>query len=239
MSAVSIADHDRFVGRAHDLDAKVGDRSGDAQARIVGAGGGEPVRSFGELERHARPPRRHPQDVAQMVASRLSRASADRDGDPRGSQPRVPLSADERIGIFHRRDDAGDARRDDCVDAGRRGAEMRAGLKRHIERRAARRLAGLGDRDPLGMRPSARRCRPAPDDRPVLHQDRADSGIGSRKAERPRSQIERRLHPAQILIGVCGCAFAHVAGAFRRWRGASFAGAGSAQAPPPVRRRWR
>ena len=103
---------------------------------------------------------------------------------------------------------------------------MRAGLERHIERRAARRFARLVDRDPLGVRPSARRGRSAPDDRAVLHQDRADSGIGRRKAERPRSQIERRLHPAQILMRVCGCAFAHVAGAFRRWRGASFAGRG-------------
>ncbi len=101
---------------------------------------------------------------------------------------------------------------------------MRAGLERHVERRAARRLASFGNRDPLGVGPSARRCRPAPDDRPVFHQDRADSGVGGRKAERPRSQIERRLHPAQILMRVCGCAFAHVAGAFRRWRGASLAG---------------
>ena len=39
----------------------------------------------------------HAQDVAQMVAGRLSGARADRDGDSR-LQPRVPSSADQRIG---------------------------------------------------------------------------------------------------------------------------------------------
>ena len=107
---------------------------------------------------------------------------------------------------------------------------MRAGLERHVERRAARRLAGPADGDSLGVRSSAWRCRAAPDDRAVFHQDRADGGVGGRKAERARAQIERRVHPAQILIGVRGRAFAHVAGAFRRWRGASLAGAGSGSA---------
>ena len=93
---------------------------------------------------------------------------------------------------------------------------MGAGLERHVQRRAARRLVSLVDGDPLGMRPSPRRRRPAPHDRPVFHQDRADSGVGGREAERPRSEIERRIHPAQILIGVCAFAFAHEAGASRR-----------------------
>jgi hypothetical protein len=52
--------HDRLVDRAHDLHPKIGDRSGNAQARIVGAGGGEPVRGLRKLERHARPPSCHP-----------------------------------------------------------------------------------------------------------------------------------------------------------------------------------
>ena len=122
--------------------------------------------------------------MAQMVALRLSGPDADRDGDPRGSQPRVPLPAHQRIGILHRRDDTSDAGRDDCVGAGGRGAEMRAGFEGHIERRAARRLAGLSDGDALGMRPAALRRRPAPHDRMVFDEDRADSGIGSGKAER-------------------------------------------------------
>ena len=62
---------------------------------------------------------------------------------------------------------------------------MRAGLERHIERRAVRRFACLGKGDPLGVRPSARRRRAAPDDRSVLDQDRADSRVGCRKAKRP------------------------------------------------------
>src|SRR5580704_5484469 len=168
--------------------------------------------------------------MTQMVASRLSRASADRDGDSRGSQPRMPFTPDEPVGILHRRDDTGYTGGYDGVDAGRRGAEMRARLERHIESRAARRLASLADGDTLGMESSAWRCRPAPDDRAIFHQDRADSRVRGREAERSRSQIERRFHPAQILMRDCACAFAHVAGAFRRWRGASLAGAGSGSA---------
>jgi hypothetical protein len=40
--------------------------------------------------------------MAQMVASRLNRASADRDGDSCGSQLRVSLSAHQRIRILYR-----------------------------------------------------------------------------------------------------------------------------------------
>ncbi len=107
---------------------------------------------------------------------------------------------------------------------------MRAGLERHIERRAARRLASLSNGDRLGMGSSAWRRRPAPDDRPILDQDCAHGGVRGREAKRSRSEIERRFHPAQILMRVCAFAFAHVAGAFRRWRGASLVGAGSGSA---------
>ena len=151
-------DHDRLVGRAHDLDAKVGDRPGDAQARVVGARRGEPVRRLGELERHARPPRRHAQNMAEMVAPRLRRPGADRDGDPRGSQPRVALAADERIGVLHRRDDAGDAGRDDGVDA--RAARRRNASRARASHRASRRAPPRQ----LRRARSARRAvfRPAP-----------------------------------------------------------------------------
>ena len=112
---------------------------------------------------------------------------------PRLSAAPTPLRH-QRIRVLHRRDDAGHTRRDDSVYAGRRGAEMRAGLERHVERRATRGLASPADRNSLGVRPSAWRCRPASDDRPVLHQDRADGGVG---AARP-SDRDPRLSAASI-----------------------------------------
>ena len=118
---------DRLMGRAHHLDAKIGDRPGDAQARVVGARRGEPVRRLGELKRHARPARSDAQNMAEMVALRLGGPDANRYGDPCGSQPRVPLAADERIGVFHRRDDASDAGRDDGVDARARDPKCEQG----------------------------------------------------------------------------------------------------------------
>jgi hypothetical protein len=53
------ADHDRLVGRAHHLDTKVGDRTRDAQTRIVRGPGGETVRRLRKLQRDARPSHRH------------------------------------------------------------------------------------------------------------------------------------------------------------------------------------
>jgi hypothetical protein len=151
-----------------------------------------------------------------MVTPRLSGPDPDRDRDPRGLKPRVSLARDERIGVLHRRDDAADPGLDDRVRARGRGPEMRARLEGCIEGRAPRRLAGAVDRDPLGVRPSPRRGRPTPDDRPVLHQDRADRGVWGGETERPRSEIERRLHPAQVLLGACVFSSAHEAGASLR-----------------------
>ena len=79
-----------------------------------------------------------------------------------------PGAGDLRIGVFQRRDDAGDARRDDGVGAGRRLAVMRAGLERHVKRRAARGRAGAAQRLDLRMRPAAGLRPAAADDDAVL-----------------------------------------------------------------------
>ena len=195
------ADHDRLMRRAQDLHARVGDLAGDAQAR----------RRAGR-RRRSRPPSRRAS--ASRPGAPRSRAGYGRRWSRRACGPPTPVTtsipaarsrawpcpADLGIGVLHRGDDARDARRDDGVGAGRRPAEMRAGLERHIERRAARRLARLAERDDLGVRPAARRRDAAPDDDAVLHENRADRRVRRGEAERALAEVERRLHPAAVVV---------------------------------------
>ena len=86
-----------------------------------------------------------------MIARRFRSTEPDIDRDAGGAQPRMALAGHFRIGILDRRHHARDAGCDDGVGAGRRLAEMRARLQRHIERGAARGLAGAPERLRLGM----------------------------------------------------------------------------------------
>ena len=76
---------------------------------------------------------------------------------------------------------------------------MRARLERHVERRAARRLPRLRERDPLGVRATAGRSRAAADHGAVLDQDRADGRVRRGEAERPLAEVQRGLHPALVV----------------------------------------
>ena len=168
-----------------------------------------------------------------MVAPRLLGAGSDGDRDPRRPQPRVPLPGHFRVRVLHRRDDPRDAGRDDRLGAGRRLADMRAGLERHVEGRAARRLARLGDRDRLGMRPPARRGDAAADDYAVLDQNGADGRVRRGETQRPLPQIERRVHPAKVFVRVFRRS--HCAEVSLRFRPpGSTAGSGSPSSSPTM-----
>jgi hypothetical protein len=127
-----------------------------------------------------------------------SRAQPDIDRDAGGAQPRVALPGHFRIGILDRRHHARNAGGDDGVGAGRRFAEMRARLQRHIERGAARGLAGALQRLGLGMRPAAGLGPAAADDDAVLDHDRADGGIGPGAALPAPAERQRQLHEALV-----------------------------------------
>jgi hypothetical protein len=106
-----------FVGDRHRLSAR--------QARLA-------VSRNRELNHHVRPPLRHARDVPGVIAPRLVRTKPDLDGDTFRPHALVSLPGHLRIRIFQRRDDAGDARTDNGVSAGRRLAVMRARLEGHI-----------------------------------------------------------------------------------------------------------
>src|SRR6516164_4178821 len=83
---------------------------------------------------------------------------------------------------------------------------MRAGLERDIDRGAARRGAGFGERDRLGVRAAARR-RPAPADddrlRPIgADDDRADRRVGIGAAEVAPAETERRRHEPAVELAI-------------------------------------
>ena len=90
-------------------------------------------------------------EMSGMIARGFRSAEPDIDRDAGGAQPGVALPGHFRIGILDRRHHARDAGRDDGVGAGRRLADMRARLQRHIERGAAGGLAGARERLRLGM----------------------------------------------------------------------------------------
>src|SRR5262245_47120462 len=111
-----------------------------------------------------------------MVVCGLGGAEPDIDRDPRRTQLCVPLPGHQWIGILDRGHDAGNTGGNDGVGTGRRSAEMRTWLQRHIERGAACDLAcapqrlGLSMGTPAGLRPTA------PDNQAILDDDRADGG---------------------------------------------------------------
>ena len=140
--------------RAHQMNARARGLAGDRRRAAAGKAGLAVGRDR-ELEHHMRAAVLHAADVAGMRPPRLVGADADLDHDARFGHPPMAGARDLRIGIDQRGDHPRDAGRDDGVGAGRRLAVMRAGLERHVERRAARGGAGAAQRLGLGMGPPA------------------------------------------------------------------------------------
>ena len=147
-----------------------------------------------------RPAVTHAPDVAGMVMARLFGADADVDRNASRAQPRMPRTRDFGIRVFQRRDDAGNTPRDDGVGTGRRFSVVRAGLQRHVKRRAPRRLAGATQRLDLRMRPTPRLRPTAADNDAVLDDYRTDRRIGPGAAEPAPAKRERQRHEAGILL---------------------------------------
>src|ERR1700694_5695565 len=117
-------------------------------------------------------------EMSGMIARRLIRTEPDIDRDAGGAKFCMALPGDFWVGILDRGDHARDAGGDDGLSAGRRLADMRARLQRHIERGAARGLTGPRERLRLGMGPATRVGPAAADNDAVLDHDRADGRIG-------------------------------------------------------------
>ena len=188
------ADEDGVVPRPQEMRLSVGDGTGDGDLAAAVAPDHAVARDR-ELQRHFRALARQPGEIARHRLARFRREQARHHGDAGGAQNGVAAAADARIGIARRRDDAGDAGPHQRFGARGRAAVMGAGLERHIGGGADGAVAGLGERDRLGMRPSARRGDAAPDDhRPVAvvaHDQRADRRVGA-------GQADMALRPSDI-----------------------------------------
>ena len=193
------ADHDGVALGAQQMNALAGGFAGDCN-RQPPRGAGLAVGRDRELEGHLGPTVAHAPNVAGEVVRAPLRADADVDRNAGRAQPRVAGAGHFGIGVFDRRDDAGDAGLDDCVGARRRFAEMRARLERDVKRRAARGVAGAPQRLDLGMRPPARLRPAAADHDAVLDDHRADGGIGPGTAKPAPPERQRQRHEAGVNV---------------------------------------
>ncbi len=195
------ADQDRVAPGAQQMAEAAGFFARDPLA-LAGDGRGLAVEALGDLQRDQRPARPQAQEEAGIEAGRLLLQDTGRDLDAGLPQHGEALAADARIGVLDRRDDARDAGRDQCIGAGRRLAQMRTGLQRHIGGGAPRRLARLRQRHGLGMRPPARLC-PTASQHPAFigNDDAAHRRIGRRAAQSPRRQRERVAHMLTVVHG--------------------------------------
>ena len=165
------------------------------------AGHGDPaVERDRDLVGDERPAARDPRPPRLVLRARLE-AVVELGLDAGLAQPLEPAG---RLGVRVARagHDPRDAGRDRRLGARRRRAPVRARLHRHVERRAARPLAGRGERDDLAV-PAAGLGHALADDLAVRDDDRADRRLRVRAARhggrparaRVRGSCERFYHP--------------------------------------------
>ena len=110
------------------------------------------------------------------------------------TQPAQAAPGHERVGVFERDHRAADAGRDERVRARRREAVVAARLEGAVERRAAGAVAGLPQREGLGVRLPHGEVRAGPDHGAVLHENGTHERVGVRPSPASFGQVERLLH---------------------------------------------
>ena len=126
-----------------------------------------------------------------LVLSSRFKAVGELDRDTLGLEPLEPTGC-LGVRIARAGDDTGNPGGEHGVDARRRGAVVRAGLHRHVERRAARPLAGGVERDDLAV-PSRDLGRALADDLVSRDDDGADRRLGIGPAARVLGELHGPL----------------------------------------------
>ena len=184
------------------LHVGAGALAGDPAAIVVGRGDFA-VQRDGGLERHQRPAGAH--EVQERLIQLLG-FGGEFGGhfhfDARLAQPAKSLARHQRVGVLDGRHHARHAGRNQGVGAGRRAALVGARLQVQVERGAARLLAGLRQRDHLGVLDAGVGVEAAAHHFAIAHQHGAHHGI--RAGQRPAlaRQVERFAH-------VCGVHFSN------------------------------
>ena len=139
-----------------------------------------------DLVGHERAPERHPGAPGLVLARAPRSGRRSSTSTPGLAQPLEPAA-----GLRVRVERAGDDARDSRLERPRRrtaaSAVVRARLERHVERRAARALAGRLERDDLGVAARPRSCQPSPTTSPSGDDDRADDRVRIASSRAPRS----------------------------------------------------
>ena len=167
-----------------------GCRPGDPLA-LASRRGDPAVERACDLQMEKRPAGLHPRQEAGIDLGRLGGPLAHGDLDACRPQPFMSPPLHPWIGVLERRDDLGDAGRDQGVGTGRRAAMMRARFERDVGRGALQRDAecsGLRDGIGFGVRPPPCLGTPARNDPAVAHDDAAHGGIGPGAPERSARQ---------------------------------------------------
>src|SRR5882724_9196235 len=165
----------------------------------LAAGGADlVVGRYRELEDHVRALVADAPEMSGMIVCGLARAEPDIDCDAGGTQSGMALPGHLGVGILDCRHHAGNASGHDGISAGRRLADMRAWLQRHIERGTPRGLAGPPERLRLGVGTAAGLGPAAADDDAVLDDDSPDGGIGPGAPLPAPPQRQRQLHEAPV-----------------------------------------
>ncbi len=103
-----------------------------------------------------------------------------------------------RVRVDLARENAGDARLEQRIDARWSRPVVSAGLQRHVHRRAACTLACIGEGGDLGVRAALAFVPALAHDLALTHDDRADDRIGSRRAAAALGELDGALEKADL-----------------------------------------
>ncbi len=164
------------------------------------------IEACGKLGSHPRTTARHSRHEPHVLRGCFGVEQAHVDAQACALQA-LGAAALRRVRIAHRGNDTCDPGVDNGICARRRSSLARAGLERHVKRRAVRVVSArtrIGERRHFRMR-FAGDCMPAfADHVPIFHDHAADARVRRRRVEAALGKRERARHVAPVVIGKIG-----------------------------------
>src|SRR5262249_40985202 len=116
------------------------------------------------------------------------------DGDACSAKRGCALTTDQRIGVLYCKHDATDASRDQCVDAGRRSAEVAARLQSDVNRGTGRVLTRGAQGSNLGVRLAGSLMPTLAYDPLAMGNDTPDTRVGIRRLHAASRELQSASH---------------------------------------------
>ncbi len=162
--------------------------------RLAARGGDAPVERERGLQQHEGTAAAGRGQEACVDRLRFPGEQAGRHAQARGAEQPQAAAADARVRVADRRHHARDPARPHERRAGRRASVVRAGLERHVERRALRPRSGAAERQHLRVRSARPRVEALADDPLAPRHHAAHERVRVRLAEAARRERERAPH---------------------------------------------